>query len=121
MLSYLSHVRLFATLWNIARQAPMSMGFSRQEYCSGLPCHPLGDLPDPGIEPTSLISPALAPPGSTHWLNSSFFIYRENNSFEIFQESSGKFHSLWSKYFNYNLILESLPKINLKVLKYLPK
>ena len=71
----------------------MSMGFSRQEYCSGLPCHPLGDLPDPGIEPTSLMSPALAPTGSTHWLNSSLFIWRENNSFEIFQESSGKFQS----------------------------
>ena len=41
-------------------QAPLSMGFSRQEYWSGLPCPPPGDLPDPGIEPTSLMSPALA-------------------------------------------------------------
>ena len=38
MLSHLSYVRLFATLWTIARQGPLSMGFSRQEYCSGLPC-----------------------------------------------------------------------------------
>jgi len=38
----------------------MSMGFSRQEYCSGLPCPPLGNLPDPGIEPASHLSPALA-------------------------------------------------------------
>ena len=43
----------------IARQAPASMGFSRQEYWSGLPCPPPGDPPDPGIEPTSLIFPAL--------------------------------------------------------------
>ena len=40
--------------------APLSMGFSRQEYWSGLPCPPLGDLPDTGIEPMSLKSPALA-------------------------------------------------------------
>ena len=38
-------------LWTVARQAPLSMGFSRQEYCSGLPCLPLGDLSNPGIEP----------------------------------------------------------------------
>ena len=42
----LSHVQLFATLWTIARQAPLSMGFSRQEYWSGLPCPYPGDLPD---------------------------------------------------------------------------
>ena len=41
-------------------QAPLSMRFSRQEYWSGLPCPPPGDLPDPGIKPTSLMSPALA-------------------------------------------------------------
>ena len=41
-------------------QAPLFMGFSRQEYWSGLPFPPLGDLPDPGIEPTPLVSPALA-------------------------------------------------------------
>ena len=52
--------RLFATLWSVARQAPLSMGFSRQEYWSGLPCPPPGDLPNPGIEPESLMSPALA-------------------------------------------------------------
>ena len=43
-----------------ACQAPLSMEFSRQEYWSGLPCPPPGDLPDPGIEPMSLMSPALA-------------------------------------------------------------
>ena len=45
---------LTAILWTEALQAPPSMGFSRQEYWSGLPCPPLGDLPDPGIEPASL-------------------------------------------------------------------
>ena len=47
-------------LWTVAHQDPLSMGFARQEYWSGLPCPPLGDLPNPGIEPGSLTSPALA-------------------------------------------------------------
>ena len=50
----------FATQWTVARQALLSMGFSRQEYLSRLPCPPPEDLPDSGIEPTSLMSPALA-------------------------------------------------------------
>ena len=49
-----------ATLWTVAHQAPLSMGFSRQEYWSGLPCPPPGELPDPGIKLTSLMSPVLA-------------------------------------------------------------
>ena len=49
----LSRVRLFATPWTVAYQAPPSMGFSRQEYWSGLPFPSPGDLPDPGIEPKS--------------------------------------------------------------------
>ena len=49
----LSCVRLFATPWTIAYQAPQSMEFSRQEYWSGLPFPSPGDLPDPGIEPGS--------------------------------------------------------------------
>ena len=60
MLSCFSSVQLCSTLWTVARQAPLSMGFSRQEYRTGLPCHPPGDLPDLGTEPTSLMSPALA-------------------------------------------------------------
>ena len=47
----LSHVRVFATLWTVAYQTPLSMGFSRQEYWSGLPFPSPGHLPDPGIEP----------------------------------------------------------------------
>ena len=60
VLSCLSHVQLFAVLWTIALQARLSMGFSRQEYWSGLPCPPSGDLPNTGIKPLSLMSPALA-------------------------------------------------------------
>ena len=52
----LSHVQLFATPWTVAYQAPVSMGFSRQEYWSGLPFPSPGALPDPGIKPGS---PAL--------------------------------------------------------------
>ena len=52
-ISVLSHLQLSATPWTIARQAPLSIGFSRQEYWSGLPFPPLGDLPDPGTEPAS--------------------------------------------------------------------
>ena len=52
-------VRLFVTLWTVAHQAPLSMGFSRQEYWSGLPFPPPGDLPNPGIEPMLPAAPAL--------------------------------------------------------------
>ena len=59
MQSHSSHVQLFVTPWTVARQAPLSMGFSRQEYWSGVPRPPPGDPPNPGIEPTSLESPLL--------------------------------------------------------------
>ena len=60
MLSHFSHVQLFATLWTVACQAPLPMGFSRQEYWRGLPCLSLGDFAEPEVEPMSLMSPALA-------------------------------------------------------------
>ena len=60
VLGRVSHVQLFATLWTVARQAPQSMGFSRQEYWSGLPFPTPGDLPGPRIEPMPFISPVLA-------------------------------------------------------------
>ena len=59
MLSHFSCALLFATLWTLVRQAPLSTGFSRQEYWTGLPCSPPGDLPDPGIEPLSFLSAVL--------------------------------------------------------------
>ena len=58
MLSHFSCVQLFATPWTVARQALLSMALSRQEYWSGLPCPPPGDLPDPGIEPMTPVAPA---------------------------------------------------------------
>ena len=60
VLTCFSHVQLFATPWTIACQAPLSMGFSRQEYWSGLPFPSPGDFPNPGIKPASRMSPALA-------------------------------------------------------------
>ena len=56
----LSRVQLFATTWTVAHEAPLSMGFSRQEYWSRLPLPIPGDLPNPGIKPASISSPALA-------------------------------------------------------------
>ena len=57
--SHFSHLQLFVTPWTIAVQAPLSMGFSRQEYWSGLPFPSPGDLPNPGIVPVSPVVPAL--------------------------------------------------------------
>ena len=54
----LSHAQVFAASWTVAQQAPLSMELSRQEYWSGLPFPSPGDLPDSGIEPASLASPA---------------------------------------------------------------
>ena len=54
-----SHVRLFATPWVVAHQPPLSMRFPRQEYWSGLPFPPSGDLPHPGLELETPVSPAI--------------------------------------------------------------
>ena len=60
LLSCFNRVWICVTLWSVAHEAPLSMGFSRQENWSGLSCPPPGDLPDPGIKPVSLMSAALA-------------------------------------------------------------
>ena len=60
VLSHFSRVQLFQTLWTVAHQAPLSRGFCRQEYWSGLLCPPPGGFPDPGIKPAFPKSPALA-------------------------------------------------------------
>ena len=75
-----------ATLWTIAHQAPLSMGFSRQEFWSGLLCPLPGDLPDPGIEPASSAAPALA---------GGFFITR----------------ATWEYYYYMVIIFLKIPKI----------
>ena len=59
VLTLFGRVRPFATLWTVARQALLSKGFSRKEYQSGLPGPPPGDLPNPGTEPESPVSPAM--------------------------------------------------------------
>ena len=61
VLSLSSSIRLFATLWTVvAHKAPLSLGFYRQEYCSGLPFPPPRGLPNPGTEPTFPAAPAIA-------------------------------------------------------------
>ena len=84
MLSCFSSVRLYATLWTVACQAPLSMGFSRQEYWNGLPFPSPGHLPDLEIEPMSLPSPALAggfftiePPGCVREYPCSMGLYTD--------------------------------------------
>ena len=89
----LSPVQLFATSWTVARQAPPSMGFSRQEYWSGLPFPSSAVLPDPGMEPVSPESPALAggffatgPPGKLKDLSLGlqfFFLVMSLSDFSI--------------------------------------
>ena len=78
MLSRFSHVQLFVILWTMARQDPLSMGSSRQEYWSGLSCPPPGDLPNPGIKPASPTSPAVASrffTTSTTWETPIYFCW----------------------------------------------
>ena len=103
----LSRVQLFATLWTVAYQAPPSMGFSKQEYWSGLPLPSPGDLPDPGIEPRSptLEADTLTsePPGSLmkYFVNSQKTSVRWTRDAQytstlslkwIFIQSQGKLH-----------------------------
>ena len=73
MLNRFSGVQLFVTPWAISSQAPLPIKFSRQEYESGLPCPPPGDLADPEVEDMSLKSPALAG-GLCHLGNANFVI-----------------------------------------------
>ena len=86
------YVWFFAPLWTVAHKSPLSMGFFWQKYCSALPFPPPGDLPDPGIEPTSLGSPALAgelfttkQPGKPHTCIASpiINIFQQNGAFII--------------------------------------
>ena len=81
----LSCVQLFVIPWTAAHQVPLSMGFSRQEYWSGLLFSPPGDLPDPGIKPSTLVSPALAdrffttaPPGRPNF-HAYLFIWKSHS------------------------------------------
>ena len=100
MLSRFSHVRLFVTLCMVARQAPVSMGFSRQGYWSGLPFPPPGDLSDPEIENSSLTSPALAGGFWEAPFKSFSFCYRW---LQVYEDSSNRVNPgyicTWSRNF----------------------
>ena len=84
LLSHFNRVQLFATLWTTACQAPLSIGFSRQEYWGGFLFPPPGDLPDPEIKPTSLlvsclgrwVSLPLAPPAKPMLIRLNIFTIR---------------------------------------------
>ena len=87
LLSCFNHAQLFATLWTVACQTPLSMGFSRQEYWSGLPYLPPGDLPNPGIEPMSLMF-------NLQWEAGSLPIMPPRNPNKCVQFSSVQFSSV---------------------------
>ena len=113
MLSCLSHIWLFVTLWTVAHQAPLSIGFSRQGYWSGLPYTPPGDLLDPGIEPKSLTLPALADrffTTSATWEAHSFIIQLQNIWLKNWRSESHSvmFDSLWPHGYTVHGILQAL-------------
>ena len=84
MLNCFSRVLLLTTQWTVARQSPLSMGFSRPEYWSGLPFPLPGDLPDAGIKPGSLMSPALAGRLPKHFVcNTVNMIQTEESGFNL--------------------------------------
>ena len=87
--SRFSHVQLFVTPWTVACQAPLPMEFSRQEYWSGLPFLSPGDLPDPAIEPTSPLAPALQADSLplSHWGSPSHHL--TNDHLHTFSPAQG--------------------------------
>ena len=76
--------QILCTPWTVAHQAPLSMGFSRQEYYSRLSCPPPGDLANPGIEPASPVTPALQADSLllSHWGNSKYVLLSERSQSE---------------------------------------
>ena len=96
MLSHFSGVLLFATLWTVACQDPLPMGFSRQEYWSGLSFPLPGDLPNPGIKPTSFMSPELS--GGFITTNTTWEVYIHRisyNSMQIYKSFKIKFKQFY--------------------------
>ena len=93
----LSPVWLFTTPWTVARRTPLSMEFSRQEYWNGLPSPSPGDLPEPGIEPLSLESPALAGRFfSTTWLFNRYFKFKMANRERERERERKRYFSMFS-------------------------
>ena len=109
--NHFSHVPLWVTPWTVAHQAPLSMGFSRQEYWRGLPSPPAGDLPNPGIKLRSLMSPALAadslpltPPGKPY-----SYVIKHLHRISATHHSYCCLTSLWyyPKFFSFNLFIHN--------------
>ena len=92
VLNHFSPVRFCVILWTVAHHTPLSMGFSRQEYWSGLPCPPPGDLPDPGIEPAS---PALQ---ADFYCWDTWKITLVNKEIKIKLQWATSWHLLWWLY-----------------------
>ena len=113
MLGRFSSVWLFVTLWTIIHHAPLSMGFSRHKYWSGLPCPPPGDLPDPGIKPTCLMSPALGGFFTTNATGKAHVIPYHNISCILHSSLSPIGCKLPenSVYFWYSIPLQTCPQI----------
>ena len=107
----LSHVRLFVTLWTVACQAPLSMGFSRQEFWSGLPFSPPGDIPDSGIKPSYLKSSALAgrffttePPGKPFKCQEDLYIENNWDTPRVYRNGSPMDSALPDRSFGYPMM-----------------
>ena len=103
----------FVTPWTVARQAPLSWDFSRQEYWSGLPFPSLGDIPDPGIEPTSPASTGrffiTEPPGKPSWSLSPTKLPRRMVRIQRDETCSDKYHHLSRQETNNNNETSPLP------------
>ena len=88
VLSCFSHVQLLVTLWSVACQAPLHMGFSRQEYWGGLPFSPPGDFSDPGIESVSLLLHwqvgSLPLVAHIHFNSQKYYLYHQGDSSDLF-------------------------------------
>ena len=97
------------TPWTVAKQAPLSMRFLRQEYWSGLPLLPPGDLPDPGMEPMSLVSPAMAGRFFTTEPPEKPSISPKGNSTSILHTFKNKWLQV-VKFFSFYQYLVSLPQ-----------
>ena len=116
VLSHFSHVQLFVTPWTVAHQAPLSMGFSRREYQSGLPCLPPADLSSPGIRPWSPALQAYSLPSDPQRKpifkqgqnNAFLWLWRKSNS-SCYGVDSYEKHlpSTWNIIFNNKLFFPS--------------
>ena len=103
MLSCFSRIQLFATPWTLARQPPLSMEFSRQEYWSGLPCPLQGIFPTQGSNPCLLHllhwqvdSLPLAPPGKPHKICIIYIYFPIENCIDYIQHIPSSFRCLWN-------------------------